>query len=787
MQLGKDIVKFRYLFLALFVGLIILAGVLFPDMMKKVNYDFTSYLPEDYATNVGYEFMSENFNVHGDVEIGIHTNDKEKLSSAVDSIKELDGVSMAVWAGDMQALSSFGVMSADSDDYKELQALFNDGDDWLILVTLTYPPSSQEAITTYNAIKDVLNGDFGDNYYCSGMTMQSAELYSGTVDEIWLYVLIAGILVLIILLLTTNSLMEPVIMLLTIGISIVINLGTNALFPSTSIVTFACSAILQLGLSMDYSIFLLHQYRHELEANPDPKAAMAAAIPKSARAIFSSALTTIGGLLALMVMQFKIGPDLGLAVAKGILFSFLTVLLLQPCLMLIMNKARLKTQHKCLDFRYKQVVKRSIKDRKWVAAVMLPVFVLALLVNIPNMPWSLKYTYVHFMDTPKVSAEMQKPQEMAIQMGNQVILAVPCYSYTVNETTKKQTVDKVYVDKQYEFVNKLEAMKAEGKVAFSLGLFSMMPEGTTIDMSENSLASTFLTNMGFDPAKITVADCVKMIVNYGTAFSAISDDFAMLSSYVNNGYTLYTVGINYKYDVESAESFAILDEIKAAANSTFGELNTVYMTGYTQAAYDFAAVTPNDFMWVTIISVLIIFVILLLTLGSFKFSVMLVALIECGIWINLLLQWVFSGGTVNFMSYMIIGAVQLGATVDYAILITTRYRENRKRLAPTQASYRATTQSAMAVTTSAAILASACLTVALISTNLIVKELCMLVARGAIISAVLVLFVLPALLVLIDKKNGNELSIPMTPHIRKWHKKFKKPKNDKIQVEASSD
>lgn len=782
MQLGKDIVKYRYLFLVLFIGLLILAGVLFPDMMNKVNYDFTSYLPEDYATSEGYAFLSENFNIHGDVEVGVHCpgdDAYDKVKSAVNSISDIEGVSAVAWAGELKYLTDLGIYSTDSEEYKELEAVFTDGENWLILVTLAYPPSSEEAMTVYSAITAKLTEDFGnDNYYCSGMTMQSAELYSGTVDEIWLYVLIAGILVLIILLLTTNSLMEPVIMLLTIAISIVINLGTNALFESTSIVTFACTAILQLGLSMDYSIFLLHQYRHELEINPDPKQAMAAALPKSAKAIFSSALTTIGGLLALLVMKFEIGPDLGLAVAKGIVLSFLTVLLLQPCLMLMMNKARLKTQHKCFDFKYKQAVKHSIRDRKWIAIIMAPVLILAVLVNVPGIPWSLDYTYVHFMEEPQVSEELEPAKKMAVQAGNQVIIALPCYKETEDGT-------KYYVDEQYEFVDKLNEMKAEGKISISLGLFSMLPEDTEFNFSATPFYANLISGMGFDPAAVTVEDTIKIYADYGEILERF-DSFAMLKTYINNGYTVYTVAINDTYDVESAESFAILDEIRDSANAIFSDCGQVYMTGYTQAAYDFAAVTPDDFMWVTIISIVVIFVILLFTLASLKYSVMLVALIECGIWINLILQWIFSGGTINFMSYMIIGAVQLGATVDYAILVTTRYRENRKRLAPTQASYRATTQSAMAITTSAAILASACVTVALISTNLIVKELCGLVARGAVISAILVLFVLPALLVIIDKPRGNELPITMTPHIRKY--KFKKPKqqSSKRQIQSNN-
>lgn len=741
--------------MGVFVGLVVLACCLFPSMMEKVNYDFTSYLPKGYMTSDGYDFLSQNFNIHGDVEIGIFNpspDAKTQIEQTVTEISSLEGVSMAVWAGSLDYFLDFGVYKETDQEFKDLLSILTDGKNWAVLVTLEYPPSSREAMVIYDEITAILNQNHGDNFYCSGMTMMAGELYSGTVDELWLYMLIAVILVVIILAFTTNSIMEPVILLMSIGISVLINLGTNAIFPSTSIVTFACSAILQLGLSMDYAIFLLHQYRHELKSTLDPKEAIAKAIPKSAKAIFSSALTTMGGLLALMVMKFEIGADLGIAVAKGILLSFLTVVLLQPCLMLLMDKARIKTEHKCFEFKFRPAVKGAIKNRKWIALLFVPVICFSVLINLPNMPWTLDYTYVHFMETPKVKDEMKDAQALAIEMGNQVIIAVPCYHYEINDKGNI-IVNEVYVDKQYQFVDRLDQLKDEGKISYSLGLFPMIPQGKKV--------------MGID-----METAIKFVAVLG---DNLTGDMEMLRFYVNAGYTLYTVGINDVYDVESAESFAILDEINAIASDIFGEYGPVYMTGYTQASYDFAKVTPTDFMWVTLISVLVIFAILLFSLGSLKYSVMLVALIECGIWINLLLQWVFSGGTINFMSYMVIGAVQLGATVDYAILIATRYREYRKRLAPTQASYMATTSSAMAVTTSACILASATAVVALISTNLIIKELCFLVARGAIISALLVLFVLPALLVVIDRRDlRNELPIPLTPRLRKWHFKSKK-------------
>lgn len=236
---------------------------------------------------------------------------------------------------------------------------------------------------------------------------------------------------------------------------------------------------------------------------------------------------------------------------------------------------------------------------------------------------------------------------------------------------------------------------------------------------------------------------------------------------------MYTVGITYpEIDNESQTSFDILDEIKAIANDTFGDTGMrCYLTGYTQGAYDFAAVTPNDYTLVTIISIVAILAILIVTLGGIKFPVLLVALIEFGIWINLAMQFIFAGGGVNFMSYLVISAVQLGATVDYAILITTKYCNLRKRFEPRQASYMATTSSVMSVMTSALIMAGACFSVYFVTSNLIIKEMTFLMARGSIISAILVIFVLPALLVVADKIRGNELHIMRTPFLRPYNRK----------------
>lgn len=818
--MGKGIVKARYIILAVFVALIVVSVIFLPKMISKVNYDLTSYLPEGYETRDGYEFLSETFNIHGDVEIGVETS-REKMSKAAERIFALDGVTNTVWAEYLEMLVQFGVYSPDSEEFGALYDVLTDAPvptidsegnfvydqgtyNWALLITIKYPPSSQEAIKIYGQIVDILNEEVGENNFAaSGMTEQANALYETVFDEIWLYCLIAGIVVLIILLVTTNSLIEPIVLLLTMVISIIINMGTNVIFPSTSIITFACGAILQLGLSMDYAIFLLHQYRAELRSNLDPKQALAAAIPKSAKAVASSALTTVCGFLALLCMQFEIGTDLGLTLAKGILCSLLTVIFLQPCLMLLMNKAHMKTQHKCLDFHFRAPVKRCIRDRKWAVGVVALLFIPALVAS--NF---LHYNYVKFMpDKDDTSVKYS----MAKELGNQVMVVVPneLIDANGNPILDENGYHQYLIEENYDFVEKLQQLGAEkvtveykgenitvDKISFMLGMYVMFPEDGTLKITVSDTKTLTLTlpqmlklvdvfNMfqgGESPNYAEIVQKINDIIApqelnivelISLAGSGMTDQMSMLQSYMSGGYTMYTVGITYpEIDNESQTSFDILDEIKAIANDTFGDTGMrCYFTGYTQGAYDFAAVTPNDYTLVTIISIVAILAILIVTLGGIKFPVLLVALIEFGIWVNLAMQFIFAGGGVNFMSYLVISAVQLGATVDYAILITTKYCNLRKRFEPRQASYMATTSSVMSVMTSALIMAGACFSVYFVTSNLIIKEMTFLMARGSIISAILVIFVLPALLVVADKIRGNELHIMRTPFLRPYNRK----------------
>lgn len=841
-ELGKFIVKYRYIFLAVFVGLLILCGAFIPTMINRVNYDLTSYLPSGYDTNDGYQFLSDTFSIHGDVEAGVYGT-RADIAEIAAGIEKVDGVTGVIWADMVEMLLEYGVYEPDengefNDDFKLIYSVLTDasaptmkdgvldyGDadttphNWAVLVTLSYPPSTPEAIEAFGKIEEVLGGVVGEgNFSMSGMTEQANALYETVFDEMWIYLLAAGIVVVVILLVTTNSLMEPLILILTLVVSIVINLGSNALFPSTSIITFAIGAILQLGLSMDYAIFLLHQYRAELKTTLDPKTALSAAIPKSAAAVASSALTTVVGLLALMFMKFEIGFDLGLSLAKGIICSLVTVLFLQPCLMLMLDKARLKTQHKCIDLKCRAPIKRCIRDRKWVGLAFLVLFV-----PVCYFANTLGYNYVKFMPP---STDTSVKHQMAQTLGNQLMIVVP-NSYTYTAAGSGETETGYLIEENYEFVQRLEEYGAHletveyngetvevPRISFMLGLYVMFPDDSTISfeglelnlsqllrfidlVKESGIDFSNLTgdldmytalieganNIIRDPDGDGIIDESIPTPNWWTLFAGgignMQSYLDTFSNYVSGGYTMYTVGITYpEIDNESELSFKILDDIKAIANDIFGEGGVAvtnhpnytpvrcYFTGYTQGAYDFAAVTPTDFAVVTIISVVAILIILIVTLRGIKLPILLVALIEFGIFLNLVMQYIFAGGEINFMSYLIISAVQLGATVDYAILVATKFRKLRERWEPRQAAYKATTSSVMSVLTSALIMAGACFSICFSTTNLIIEEITFLVARGALISALLVIFVLPALLALTDKPSGGENHIMRTPKLR---------------------
>lgn len=734
-RFAKFVVKYRLIILG--VMLLLMIASLFAMSYVNVNSDILSYLPEDVDMTRGLNFMKENFDMQGDAIIGVQGATYEDMQELVSLIENKGGTKQGgiIWYGllkEMQdidwtimenpwvaslvnnLLNKYGLkledlkeMTEQLSNNPEIVSLFHPDDEtYLMMLQLNVPSSSNEAMDLLSEIENYFK-EKGLDYAMGGSTQITREIFDSTIGEIGKYALVAVLVMFIILLLTTNSIIDPIIFMVTLGVSIVVNMGTNLILPSVSVVTYAASSILQLALSMDYAIFLMHAFAEEQQKTLDNKLAMERAIPKTFSTISASALTTVGGFLALFAMRFKIGEDLGLVLAKGVFLSLVTVVLLQPCLMLLTNKIARKTQHRIIVPKFKNVASYAVTHRKTIVTI-------ALLLLIPTviMQNMVGLSYIKFVEEePNPTAIEQKVDALS----NSLVVIVPAKTESMDGESN--------IKDQYEF---LEKIRERDDVNAVMGLFSMLPE----DIAEG------IVNL------INDEDMGKLMASSGM-------DMSMITGFLNNGYTMYSVMINA--ESESAEGTKALNEIRAILDDTFGA-GEYYITGMTQAVSDLQDITPTDFMVVSLVSVAIIFVILLFTLRSLKMSTIVVLVIEFGIFVNLSISYIF-GQTVNFMAYIILSSIQLGATVDYAILYTVKYQNYLGIRSAREAAYTALTESGVSIMTSVAILAGCCLSVSLITTNIIVSEITLMIARGSIISGILVMVLLPALLII---STGNQ-------------------------------
>lgn len=734
-RFAKFIVKYRLIILG--VMLLLTIASLFALAYVNVNSDILSYLPDEVDMTVGMNFMKENFDMQGDAIIGVQGATYDDMLELVKLIEDKGGTKQGgiIWYGllkDMQDIdwsaleSPFmqAVVDAMLDKYgltldslkdmtqqlstnPDIVNMFHpDENTYLLMLQLNVPSSSNEAMNLLSDIEDFL-GNKGFEYAMGGSTQITREIFDSTIGEIGKYAVVAILVMFIILLLTSNSLIDPIVFMVTLGVSIVVNMGTNLILPSVSVVTYAASSILQLALSMDYAIFLMHSFADEQKKTLDDKLALERAIPKTFATISASALTTVGGFLALFAMRFKIGADLGIVLAKGVFLSLVTVILLQPCLMLLTKKIARKTQHRIVVPKFKNVASYAVTHRKTIVAIAL-----ALLIPVVIMQNMVQLTYIKFVEEdPNPTAITEKVDALS----NSLVIIVPAKTEVLNGESN--------VNDQYEFIEKIKAREDVNAV---MGLFSMLPQ-----------------------------DCAEGIVNLvndkdmGSMMQSSGMDMSMITGFLNNGYTMYSVMLDA--DPESDEGAVALKEIRALLDETFGQ-GEYYITGMTQAVSDLQDITPTDFMVVSIVSIAIIFVILLFTLRSIKMSTIVVLVIEFGIFVNLSISYVI-GQSVNFMAYIILSSIQLGATVDYAILYTVKYQKYLGQRSAREAAYTALTESGVSIMTSVAILAGCCISVSLITSNIIVSEITMMIARGSIISGVLVMVLLPALLII---STGNQ-------------------------------
>lgn len=640
--------------------------------MVGVNYDMKDYLPEDTASTVSLELMQQEFDGGiPNARVMVRNITIPEALAYKDKLLACDGVTDVTWLDDA------------ADIYQPLETLDSDtvdtyykGDTALFSVTI----DEEKRIEAVDAIRSVIGNA---NAMC-GEAVSTAIATTSTVSEIRTITILAIVFVILVLLLTTPSWLEPVVVLIGLGCAIMLNSGSNIIFGEISFVTNAAGVILQLAVSLDYSVFLMHRFEECKKEQPDAKAAMVAALCKSTGSILSSGLTTVIGFVALIFMRFGIGPDLGLALAKGVAISLITVFIFMPPLILALDKPMEKLRHRPLLPSFKWF-------GKTVCRVMIPMVCVFALLVVPSYLASESNTFYYgssriFGTETQLGADTEAIEDV-FGKSDTYVLMVP----TGNTAREKELSDALHT----------------------------LPAVTSI---------------------ISYVDTVGMEIPMQYL------DESTLSKLVSDRYSRMVINVDVDY--EGAEAFALVESIRETAQRYYP--GTYYLAGEGVSTYDLMDTITQDTLKVNLIAIGAVFLVLLLMMKSVTLPVILVACIETAIWLNLSIPY-FSGSTVFYIAYLIISSVQLGATVDYAILLTDRYRECRESMSKKKAVIETISAVTVSIITSASVMAAVGFFLGAISTHGILSQLGVLVGRGALLSLVIVLLVLPGLLYIFDR------------------------------------
>ncbi len=666
----RRIVNHQKLIIAIF--LILFAVCAFCKQFVAVNYDMNDYLPPESASTQALDIMGQEYDgaipnarvMVQDVTIPQALDYKEKLQA-------VDGVIDVTWLDDAVSVTvPLEFLDADTVEtyYKDNTALFS--------VTI----AEDKRIDAVNAIRDII----GDNNAMTGSAVTTAVATTSTVKEISVIAVIAVAFVLLVLILTTTSFAEPFLVLAGLGVAIVINAGSNLLFGEISFVTNSAGNILQLAVSLDYSVFLLHRFAECRQESADPKEAMVQALTMSTTSILSSGLTTVIGFLALCLMQFQIGPNLGLALAKGVAISLITVFVFMPALILCTYQFIDKTKHRSFMPGFKGF-------GRFVSRLMLPMVVVF------------------------------------------VLLIVPCY--------QASNANSFYYGASHIFGSSTQLGADTERIEDTFG----KQDTYVLMVPKDGIA----TQVALSKALQQIPQ-VKSIISYvDTVGGTIPAEFlgsGTVSKLNSEHYTRMVLTVDAAY--EGDETFSLVEIIRNTAQQYYPD--QWYLAGEGVSTYDLMKTVTADMVKVNLVAIGAVFVVLLLTMKSLILPVILVLSIETAIWINLSIPY-FTGQSIFYIAYLIISSIQLGATVDYAILFTDRYKEMRQTYDRKEAVVQTVSAVAVSVLTSASVLTVVGFLLGIFSTHGLLSQLGYLLGKGTICSLAIVLFVLPGLLYLFDK------------------------------------
>ncbi len=684
-----------------------------------INYELTRYLNSETMTRRALDVMQAEFGSSEQLRIMFRDVSADTLSSCVARLNALPEIQLASHDPETGEKTVDGVACS--------------------LVTLTLNANCDAA-----ALVTHLREMFPEcgEYAVGGAAATQLDVQRSVGEEMPQALLIAVAVVLAVLLLTSHAWLEPVLILVTLGVSILINMGTNFVFPDVSFVTFAVCAILQLALSIDYAIMLLHSFNGLCDEGLLPKEAMIEALRRSFMPVSSSAFTTIAGLLALLFMSFTIGFDIGLVLSKGILISMATVFLLMPALTLLLYRPLRKTRHRPLQLGGAQLGKAVYDIRRWLAgALALAVAAGAYL--------QTKNTYI-FSDAGRSDAQTESAAINAVfGASDPLVLLVPGGDDDGDYARQRALADalqQIQVADQ-PAVKELSAMVTTGAAALDYYTAAELAKRT----GQNVLAvNLFLMAQGLTPP--VRGD---RLLEKAGSLAAENPQLAQLQSALAlakaafNGPHYSRMLLTLNFPVSSAETRATIDQIMAAARAEYGE--DFYLTGTGMSVYDIGNAFESDLMLVNLITLAAILLIVALSFRSFVTPLLLVLVIEGAVWITMAVSYLESQ-PIFFISYLICVAIQMGATIDYGILLTSHYQSFRKTMAPREALCAALHKALPTILTSGAILITAGFIIGKRCSIYYISSIGLLLARGALISVILILTLLPALLTLRDGK-----------------------------------
>ena len=675
-KFGEFICKHKIIILI--IAIILCIPSIYGMLSTRVNYDILSYLPNDIETIKGENILSEDFEMGSFSIVLVKDMPQKNLINLGKRIRQIDSVGEVIGITDVTG----SAIPIDMLPDEILDKIYKEDGTTAVLVTFKDGIAEDRTLDAIQELRDITD----ESCKISGMSATNLDIKNICNSEVIIYAIIAVILCAIILSIALDSYIIPLILLGNIGISVLYNLGSNMIFGEISYITKAISSVLQLGVTMDFGIFLYHSYKHQKLTETNNEKAMALAISDTLRSVVGSSMTTIAGFLALCTMSLTLGKDIGLVMAKGVAIGVICTVTILPALILVLDRLIVKTSHKEILPKFTKLKELVIKHYKLITLIFI--------IMLPFAIYGYTHTesYYNLMSgLPKTLPSVQANDELSDKF-NMV-------------STELVLVDKNLSDEKVsEMVNKIEKL----------------------DGIELCLSYSKITNSLDMPAEFLPEDILKIFT---------SDKYQMII-------------ISSKYENATDE---LNNQIAQVNNiiKTYDE-NSL-MAGEGPLMKDLVEIANHDFNSVNTFSIAVIFALMFVVLESLSLPIILILVIEFAIFINMGIP-AYMGNQVPFVASIVIGTIQLGATIDYAILITNKYIEKRKeKLSKKEAIDYALGTSISSIVVSGLCFFGATFGVAIYSQIAMISSLCVLISRGAIISMITVICVLPAFLMIFDK------------------------------------